>query len=172
MEETYEQIVEEIKLIDDGEWSYARYFSKHGLDGDAYSYQVTPFALDLIERVRDAVGGDPSQWYILDADGNQVHIGDDVRNDYNNVFTVRYFKLLSESFVVCYDGDDNWDFPHSVHKVISDTQEQIDADAELSAMAYCLKYELESTDEGETTSILKTRHILERQRRLDGVDNA
>lgn len=168
--EKYEDIIEEIKDLDEEDYPQEAYLIRRGIGRGNCDYNSSAYALDIAQRVRDTVGGDPSQWYILDADGNQVHIGDDVRNDYNNVFTVRYFKLLSESFVVCYDGDDNWDFPHSVHKVISDTQEQIDADAEISAMAYCLKYGLESVDEGETTSILKTRHILERQRKLDGVE--
>lgn len=49
------------------------------------------------------------------------------------------------------------------------TQEQIDADAKLDSLDYCAKYSITYAGE-ETASIAVRKHLLARQRKLDGVE--
>lgn len=51
----------------------------------------------------------------------------------------------------------------------TDTQEQIDADTKLNSLDYCAKYSLTHAGE-ETASIAVRKHLLYRQRRVDGVE--
>ena len=55
------------------------------------------------------------------------------------------------------------------HPSEPDTQEQIDADARLDLLGYCAKHHLTYVDD-KTTSIAVRVHLLDRQRKPDGVE--
>lgn len=125
MAETYEQIIDEIENT-----TLQRYFTIHDLFADdltTYEEDFRIVAKHIAARVREAVGGNPDEWWVADADGNHVHIGDEVTNSYNCTFCVFGLGVRNGKHTVEYD--DGCDDANTVHKVIPDTREKIIADA-------------------------------------------
>lgn len=122
MPETYDEIIEEIEQLDECCDNYNRYLLNHGLR-KRHLWASTDMALDIADRVREAVGGDPREWWVLDADGNRVCIGDLVKNDFNDTFPVVGLGIIGDRKTVKYC--DGYDFADTVHKVIPDTREKI-----------------------------------------------
>lgn len=73
--ETYDDIIEEIERLDVIGENYKRYLNNHGLRKQ-HQWASTDMALDIAKRVRDAVAGDPSEWWVPDSHGERIHIGD------------------------------------------------------------------------------------------------
>lgn len=123
MAETYDEIIEEIKQID-----YAlSYCLKHKCTRGDTKGVGNDMALHFAARVRDAVGGDPNEWWVEDADGNRVHIGDDVKS-YNCTLHVRGLGVGDGRQTVEYDNNE-YDYANTVHKIIPETRERIVEDA-------------------------------------------
>lgn len=118
MPETYEEIINEIKSC---EWGND-YLERHNCGNNENAVAVN-VALHVAARVREAVGGDPAEWWVKDADGNRVHIGDDVKNCYSNTFEVISFGYRDGRRIVEYDN--GYDYVDTVRKVIPDTRENI-----------------------------------------------
>lgn len=93
----------------------ARFDDCHAYDGDD--------VIEALNAARDAVGGDPHEWWVEDADGNRVHIGDDVRNYHGHAHAVVGFSIRYGQRSVEYK--DGFDYADTVHKVIPETRERI-----------------------------------------------
>lgn len=122
MSETYDQIVEEIKFYD---YSGASndYMQKHDCERGDTRYSDTDMMLDVAARVREAVGGDPAEWWVEDAAGNRVQIGDFVIAGGNRLRVIGFY---SDGFVTeDDDGDLARDHKDRAIKVIPDTREKI-----------------------------------------------
>lgn len=88
MAETYQDIVNELKEESSKCRQFAAdyYTSRRNLRRFPESsnpdlgreYRATDMALDVAKRVREAVSGDPSEWWVSDGDGNHIHLGDTV----------------------------------------------------------------------------------------------
>ena len=170
MSEKYDEIIDEIRELDEATFPTSEYMSRHGIQFPPYKTENTACALDIAQRVRDAVGSDPSQWYMLDKNKKRIYIGDSVNNGYS-INTVSFFSPQYGTWGVNY-SEDEWDFPERVSK--TDTQEQINADITMFPHEYCKKYDLfpveENNENRESLMIKMVRHLLERQRKLDGVE--
>ena len=146
MAETYEDIIEEIERLDSSSENYSRYIQNHGLK-KRHQWASTDMALDIAARVRDAVAGQPSEWWVADADGNHVHIGDKVTNSYNCTFEVVGLGVLNGRKTVEYD-DGDFCFADTVRKFSTqDTREKIinDAIEELMSAAADSKVSINET---------------------------
>lgn len=122
MARTYQDIINEIEQLDGCCDIANNYKLNHGTTRLHKSW-FTDIALDIAARVREAVGGDPSEWWVEDADGNRVHIGDDVKNSYNCTFYVFGLGVRNGKKTVEYD--DGYDDANTVHKVIPESREKI-----------------------------------------------
>lgn len=122
MAETYEQIIKEIKTKD---YNTGEYCTAHDCGRpNVLTTHFTDAMLHFAARVRDAVAGDPSEWWVLDADGNRVHIGDTVESSNSGLIAV--IGLSGEDDgrkIVQYS--DGFDYADTVRKVIPDTREKI-----------------------------------------------
>lgn len=104
MSETYEMIIKEIEDYDTvGE--YIDHYSCIRKDRDT-SY-FTDAVIHICERVRKAVAGNPYEWFVKDANDNELHIGDKViiNGDHVDEITTlgeEYVSTDSEGF---YDQD-------------------------------------------------------------------
>ena len=125
MAETFEEIIKEIEQLDAITENYTRYLQNHGVK-KTHNWPATDMCLDVARRVREAVGGDPRKWWVEDADGNRVQIGDDVKNIYDCTFYVFGLGVRNGKKTVEYD--DGYDDANTVHKIIPDTREKIVAD--------------------------------------------
>lgn len=106
-------------------------------------------------------------------DGEPANFGMEYVTYKGEVEEIEQFVISEECVEVNLCGDHvGWTSygGHRLKRPFEDTQEKIDADAELYAMDYCRKYGLVSTNENETAGVLKSRHLLKRQRKLDGVE--
>ena len=124
MAETFEEIIEEIEQRDAITENYTRYLRDHGVR-KTHNWPATDMCLDVARRVREAVGGDPSEWWV-ECNGERVKVGDKVEA-YSNEYEV--FALGPER--VIYDNGYHFDSVRAdlVHKIIPDTREKIVADA-------------------------------------------
>lgn len=134
MAETYEQIIEEIEGLKESAKSFRpifEYADRNGIPTTSDTEKLSSYEVEamkhLAARVRDAVAGDPSEWWVEDADGNRVHIGDDVKNCYDCTFYVFGLGVRNGKQTVEYD--DGYDYADTVRKVIPDTREKIIEDA-------------------------------------------
>ena len=123
MAETFEEIIKEIdrcKYI-------CEYFGVEKGNCEICSQHKNcfrSFSKSIASRVREAVGGDPSEWWV-ECNGERVKVGDKVEA-YSNEYEV--FALGPER--VIYDNGYHFDSVRAdlVHKVIPDTREKIVAD--------------------------------------------
>ena len=74
---------------------------------------------DYVYRVSRAVSADPDEWFALDKNGTDIHIGDKVKTD-SGVFEVSGFERALGRTYVRYT-DDNFDAVDTVVRVSSDT---------------------------------------------------
>ena len=125
MSETYAEIMEDLKKHDN---DYAvDYCMRFLVDpSDESSSYFHDAACDIARRVRDAVAGDSTQWYQLDADDNEIKIGDDF------IYFGQKYSIYGFSFNNVIFSNENGAlviaFKHLLHKVLEDTQEKIDTD--------------------------------------------
>lgn len=174
--EAYEDIVGEIKELDEEDYPQEAYLVRRGIGRGNCDYNSSAYALDIAQRVRDAVAHDYTEWYQLDVAGNKIHVGDTVRSLINGAeYTVEGFGI-HDALIVNLFEDGTWEYVSSVRKVVPDTQKNIDDDATLAPYAYCDKYGLfpiqEDNEDRETMQTRMVKHLLERQRKLCEVENA
>lgn len=163
-QETYQCIIDELSRYTG---SY-HYWNTNNLEADFATEQswFAASAKDIAERVRKAVASDPCQWFWYDMNGEEIHLGDmyhDHEGHENRAlgFNIKGIENRKTFHIDCAEMCRKIETEEE-----PDTQSRIDANAELYALDYCRKYGLVSTNENETTGVLKTRHLLERQRRL------
>ena len=94
----------------------ARFDDDHAYDGDN--------VIEALNDAREAVGGDPSEWWVEDADGNHVHIGDEVRKGDEPPNKVMGLGVYGEAPVV-FVSFSAWNYADRVHKIVPDTREKI-----------------------------------------------
>ena len=174
--ETYGQIIEEINELDEEDYPQEAYLIRRGIGRGNCDYNSSAYALDIAQRVRDAVAHDYTEWYQLDADGNEIHIGYTVKSLINgHESTVEGFGSRDALIVSLFD-DGTWSYLSNIRVVTPDTQEKINDDATLPPYAYCERYGLfpikEDHEDQETMVARMVKHLLERQRKLLGVRNA
>ena len=125
MSETYSDIIEEIKGLDN-EYDYR--VRVHYPDYVRPGKDTSNFAdvlVHLCERVQEAVAGDPSEWYVLDANNERVYIGDSVRRNngtHDDIERVQGFICKGATTVFASGGSCS---NNSIVKVIPDTREKI-----------------------------------------------
>ena len=151
MAETYEQIIEEIEGLKESAKSFRpifEYADRNGIPTTSDTEKLSSYEVEamkhLAARVRDAVAGDPSEWWVEDADGNRVHIGDDVKNCYDCTFYVFGLGVRNGKQTVEYD--DGYDYADTVRKVIPDTREKIIEDTFNRIRSVFLKGNIRKTD--------------------------
>lgn len=125
MSETYEMIIKEIEDYDTvGE--YIDHYSCIRKDRDTNYF--TDAVIHICERVRKAVAGSPREWFVKDANDNELHIGDKVR--INGDF-VEEVLLLGEQMVSTDTNDFYYTYqcelsvPDSQQDIISDLTESL-----------------------------------------------
>lgn len=122
MAETYEQIIKNLEKLNSSATEYCDFNDCDQLDKEEQT-TFTDAALHLAARVREAVGGDPSEWWVKDADGNRVKIGDNFENydkTEHEVFALGSERVIFEigNYLTSVSSD-------LVRKVIPDTREKI-----------------------------------------------
>ena len=120
MSETYNDIVKEVKRLDEEQWSPLTYCVTHGCALDDTKTADADMALHLCKRVRDAVARDYKEWWVEDGNGNQVYIGDrftDAREQAEEVCALGDCAIVGDSGDV-FDA-------RICEKVIPDTREKI-----------------------------------------------
>lgn len=101
--------------------------------------------------------------YPLDADGVPCKVGDLMETDEHIPRkVVGYYLAYPEYPCVTLEFVSPSVESYKLHHVKHDTQEQIDADAELDPIKYCAKYGLKAN------AVSARQHLLRRQRALDG----
>ena len=123
MAETYQDIVDELMdhRVEPGEL----YVERTGCESSYDRSCSADMALDVAARVREAVGGDPSEWWV-ECNGERVKVGDKIKayNGENEVFALGPERVI-------YDNGYHFDSIRAdlVHKVILDTRKKIIDDA-------------------------------------------
>ena len=93
----------------------ARFNDDHAYDGSD--------VIEALNAARDAVGGDPAEWWVEDADGNRLKIGDKFKHHDNTEYEV--FALGPERVIYDIGHFFNSVRADLVHKVIHDTREKV-----------------------------------------------
>lgn len=107
----------------------------------------------------------------LDDDGNPVQKGTRYKATRKNSFEETVVDVESmyiaviDSYSLLFHSN-NWDF----ERIGCDTQERIDDDTTIDPEVYCSLHEIELSDHSdrEECEVKKTRHLLQRQRKLMG----
>lgn len=140
-------------------------------DTDAF----IPYDIDKaagLATIYEKIQAEIDKYYLprpLFEDEEPVQIGDKVA-DGIEVFTVERvsygsvtYYLEGDNCLVCLTMEDRVSRPPE-----PDTQEKIDADMILAAFEYCEKYGIKCDE--AVRDFERCRHLLERQRKLDGVE--
>lgn len=157
--ETYHDIIREIKELDEKKAPANAYLNRHEIKRSFfYESNSTPYALDIAKRVRDAVAGDASEWYVTLRYGEKLHLGEDYIDEDGNRKKARAFARK----IIVSGGDLQFDNSDTCKKIEPDTQEMIYKDILLKTKDYCEKYGL-----SEISDPARVCHLLERQKKLD-----
>lgn len=133
------------------------------------------------DELVDKIQAEIDRYYLprpLFDDGEPADFGMEFSDRFNDVCKIRKIVYL-EDYVYVFDAD--------THLVIlaeddrlkrppePDRQEKIDADSELTAREYCDKHGIDASYDPDYVrddypEMLMRRHLLERQRKLDGVE--
>lgn len=90
--------------------------------------QEETMAVMLCQRVRDAVAGDPHEWYVLDANNEKVHIGDMVKRPLTSDKPHRVQGFICDGDMAVFNDGGNC-LCDELIKVTPDTREKIISDA-------------------------------------------
>lgn len=121
MSETYDEIINEIEQLDRC-GNYNRYLLNHGIER-VHKWWCSDMALDIARRVRESVGGDPSEWWVK-CHGEKLRIEDEIKPYADD--SIGEVVALGKSRVIFDDGGE-LDSRSSkyVRKIIPDTREKI-----------------------------------------------
>ena len=102
--ETFADIIEDIKSWDFNGVGRARKPRFHH-GGNNTGDDPKSAVLEALERVRHAIASTPSEWFVVDSGGNEIHLGDYYQSKYGNVHQaialgdgcISYHRLIDNS---------------------------------------------------------------------------
>lgn len=124
---------------------YEEGINKGLADGAAWASEVNQAALEFYDYKRgyDDAAKDPKAWYVLDKNGEPVHIGDTVQSElsYLPEYTFEVSGFTDDGITDSYGG---WHRASYIEKVIPETREKIKED--LTDAIWSDWYESEEND--------------------------